>query len=105
MDEAGPEIQVTHEDVDNAGSLLEAAEPVQRVAWLLAYQRALKQLLNEPIPLLIWCPACHTRHIDEGEQARRVHRTHACQKCGHLFAVSVVPTVGVQFLPGCKNDG
>lgn len=58
-----------------------------------------------PIPLILWCPACHERHIDEGEQATTPHRTHACQSCGVLWAPAVVPTVGVRFLPGCKNGG
>lgn len=55
----------------------------------------------KPVPLLLWCPECGERHIDEGEQATREHRTHACQKCGMLWAPAVVPTVGVWFLPGC----
>lgn len=59
--------------------------------------------VNKPIPLLLWCPQCHHRHIDAEKVP--VHRTHACQCCGHLWAPAVVPTVGVRFLPGCKNDG
>lgn len=69
-----------------------------------------------PIPLIIHCPClvtdqdtgkqrmCGARHIDEGELATRPHKTHACQTCGQNFCLSVVPTVGVQFLPGCKNE-
>ncbi len=58
----------------------------------------------EPVPLVLFCPQCHARHLDEGENATRPHRTHACQSCGFLWAPAVVPTVGVAFLPGCKND-
>lgn len=59
---------------------------------------------NASVPLLLWCPMCHERHIDEGDTAKKEHRTHACQRCGFLWAPAVVPTIGVQFLPGCKNQ-
>lgn len=58
----------------------------------------------EPIPMCLWCPMCGERHIDEGEWATRVHATHSCQRCGLTWRPAVVPTVGVQFLPGFKND-
>lgn len=58
----------------------------------------------EPIPMLLHCPMCSERHIDEGEFATKVHHTHACQTCGHVWRPAVVPTVGVRFLPGFKND-
>ncbi len=57
----------------------------------------------DPVPMLLWCPECGERHIDEGEFAERAHHTHACQHCGHCWRPAVVPTVGVQFLPGFKN--
>lgn len=57
-----------------------------------------------PIPLILWCPSCETRHVDAGDSATRPHRTHACQHCGVLWAPAAVPTVGVQFLPGCKDE-
>lgn len=56
-----------------------------------------------PIPLILTCPICRARHIDEGEFATKVHHTHACQGCGHVWRPAVVPTVGVRFLPGFKN--
>jgi hypothetical protein len=56
-----------------------------------------------PVPMVLHCPECGLRHIDSGAQAERAHRTHACQHCGFLWAPAVVATVGVQFLPGCKN--
>ena len=58
----------------------------------------------EPIPMLLHCPACHERHIDAGEFASKPHHTHACQSCGHCWRPAVVPTVGVQFLPGFKDE-
>ncbi len=65
---------------------------------------SLVERVKAPIPMLLWCPSCGERHLDEGELATTPHRTHACQSCGVLWAPAVVPTVGVQFLPGCKND-
>ncbi len=56
-----------------------------------------------PIPLILNCPECGTRHIDVGEFATKPHHTHACQNCGMVWRPGVVPTVGVQFLPGFKN--
>lgn len=56
-----------------------------------------------PVPLLINCPGCGERHIDEGEWANRAHHTHSCQFCGMTWRPAVVATVGVQFLPGFKN--
>lgn len=58
---------------------------------------------RDPIPMLIWCPECVTRHIDKGEFATEPHHTHACQHCGNVFRVAIGPTVGVRFLPGFKN--
>ncbi len=66
-----------------------------------------------PIPLLLWCPGvtrtdgklvvCGARHIDRGEFATKVHHTHSCQTCGLSWRPAVVPTVGVEFLPGFKD--
>lgn len=59
---------------------------------------------SAPIPMILHCPVCHARHIDEGELATKPHKTHACQSCGILWRPAIAPTVGVQFLPGCKNE-
>lgn len=56
-----------------------------------------------PIPMLLVCPCCHARHIDEGEFATKPHHTHACQHCGMCWRPAIVPTVGVRFLPGFYN--
>jgi len=58
----------------------------------------------EPIPIRLNCPDCGILHIDEGEFATKVHHTHSCQNCGLTWRPAVVPTVGVQFLPGFKNN-
>lgn len=58
-----------------------------------------------PLPLLLWCPTCHARHIDRGEFATKLHHTHACQSCGMVWRPAIVATVGVDFLPGFKDGG
>lgn len=59
---------------------------------------------GEPIPMILTCPACNGRHIDVGGFATVPHRDHACQHCGLVWRPALVNTVGVQFLPGYKND-
>ncbi len=61
-------------------------------------------MLAEPIPMILTCPQCSVRHIDVGEFAEKHHHTHACQSCGMVWRPAISPTVGVQFLPGFKND-
>lgn len=61
--------------------------------------------LRAPVPMLLACPMCHERHIDEGAFATEiVHHTHACQHCGMAWRPAIVPTIGVRFLPGFKNE-
>lgn len=67
-------------------------------------ERLRAQAAARAIPMLIWCPGCGERHIDEGEFAQKLHHTHACQHCGHVFRVAIECTVGVRFLPGFKNE-
>lgn len=56
-----------------------------------------------PIPMILTCPCCCGRHIDEGVFASKVHHTHACQHCGIVWRPAIEPTAGVQFLPGFKD--
>jgi hypothetical protein len=58
----------------------------------------------EPVPLLLWCPMCHGRHLDVGIWATKPHHTHSCQHCGLTWRPAIGPTAGVQFLPGFKNE-
>lgn len=71
-------------------------------------RRGLEPIAEEskpsPIPLILYCPMCQERHIDEGVHATRPHRTHSCQSCGHTWRPAIVPTVGVKYLPGYKNE-
>lgn len=60
--------------------------------------------IRTPVPLILCCPMCGARHIDEDEFAIKAHHTHSCQSCGFTWRPAVVPTVGVQFLPGFKTE-
>lgn len=82
------------------GALDAQAEAEQRA---IAAEQALAAM-TPPIPMRLRCPICHTLHIDEGEYATKVHHTHTCQTCGETWRPAVVPTVGVRFLPGFKNE-
>lgn len=55
------------------------------------------------VPMILTCPSCGERHIDEGEFATKLHHTHACQHCGMVWRPAIVATCGVRFLPGFKN--
>ena len=59
--------------------------------------------MDTPLPLILTCPCCGERHIDKGEFVSKSHHTHACQYCGMVWRPALVPTVGVQFLPGFKD--
>jgi predicted RNA-binding Zn-ribbon protein involved in translation (DUF1610 family) len=60
--------------------------------------------IQEPVPMRLWCPACGERHVDRGTFATKPHHTHACQTCGMVWRPALIPTVGVQFLPGFKDE-
>lgn len=55
------------------------------------------------VPVILYCPICTERHIDEGHFADRAHHTHACQSCGHVWRPAKMNAHGVQYLPGYKN--
>lgn len=71
--------------------------------------------MPEPISMRLPCPGtvpdghggmkvCGVLHVDEGIWATKPHHTHSCQACGMTWRPAVVHTVGVQFLPGFRND-
>lgn len=57
-----------------------------------------------PIPMILSCPKCATKHVDTGEWATRPHRTHRCEGCLFEWRPTNVPTVGVRELPDEGND-
>jgi hypothetical protein len=82
----------------------QALENGRTLAQLQVKVFSLEEAQKRPIPIILTCPECSTRHIDEGEWALRVHHTHSCQTCGMTWRPAVVATVGVRFLPGFKNE-
>jgi hypothetical protein len=76
---------------------------LSRMAGLKAAQNLMPPDPNAAIPMLLTCPSCSVRHIDEGAFATKAHHTHACQHCGMVWRPAIGPTVGVRFLPGFKN--
>lgn len=58
---------------------------------------------DSTIPMILTCPSCGERHIDEKEFAEVPHHTHACQGCGMVWRPAKVNTHGVWFLPGFRN--
>ena len=89
------------EDVANALNVRNQEGWHDMYAAIWELQKKLEQ--PAPVPMLLHCPLCGGRHVDLGEFATKSHHTHACQHCGHCWRPAVVPTVGVQFLPGFKN--
>lgn len=59
--------------------------------------------LERPLPMLLTCPMCSQRHIDDPPFDTKPHHTHACQHCGMVWRPAKVCTIGVRFLPGYKN--
>lgn len=88
----------------HASSVIDCA---QRAAQLLEELAGLRKAMaahgKEPVPMLLHCPMCGARHVDVA-LANKSHHTHACQSCGHCWRPAIVPTVGVQFLPGFKDE-
>ena len=54
---------------------------------------------STPLDQIIYCPVCHTQHIDEPDAAsgwtNPPHTSHLCHGCGIVFRLSDVPTNGV----------
>jgi hypothetical protein len=61
-------------------------------------------IMEVPIPMILNCPQCSMRHIDEGHFAKKPHHTHSCQGCGMTWRPAIVDTIGVGFLPGFKDE-
>jgi rubredoxin len=110
-----------HEICSTGSSVVGDGGEIQATRWLLQWlqqytllnldaisatpEKALEMLIKgAPVPMVLTCPVCGARHIDKGEFAVKPHHTHACQACGLCWRPAVVPTVGVQFLPGFKDE-
>lgn len=54
---------------------------------------------NAAVPMLLWCPRCERKHIDEHMWETRSHKTHLCRWCKHEWRPFEYATVGVERLP------
>lgn len=74
--------------------------------------------MTQPIPMILYCPACGMQHIDAPKAAHTIfidvkvpewtnppHRSHLCAKCGYIWRPADVITVGVESIETKgKND-
>jgi len=83
-------------ELDSSRTTLRRVEQNNELGKLIA-------AVDAPVPMIMHCPGCRERHIDVAF-ADHPHHTHACQHCGFSWRPAVVNTVGVQFLPGFKDE-
>lgn len=54
---------------------------------------------RDPIPMVLFCPRCGTRHVDKADPANGwlnpPHRSHLCAACGNIWRPADIATVGV----------
>ncbi len=80
--------------------ILASIEDARSCAEWFSKFKAAPDPTNDSVPMRLPCPMCGVLHIDTGKFATKKHHTHACQVCGMVWRPAIVPTVGVQFLPG-----
>jgi hypothetical protein len=82
---------------DDVGQLPEC----ERCLAIREVLRLFRQKPAAPIPMLLWCPKCHSQHVDREEWATpaKAHRKHLCEACGHTWKPAAAATVGVEKLP------
>lgn len=70
----------------------------------VSFSSPIPPMIGEKVTsMILFCPMCHSRHIEEGEFVTKKHHTHACQICGFVWRPAVEYTAGVKFLLGFKN--
>lgn len=62
-------------------------------------ERAIREGFD-PIPMVLWCPACGRQHIDmvhasDPDWTNPPHRSHKCASCSHVWRPADVATTGV----------
>ena len=61
------------------------------------FSKMLVLRLDPPVPMVLICPNCGKNHVDRGRWAKeRVHRSHLCEHCGHVWKPFEFATVGVE---------
>ncbi len=74
------------------GEVADFQDMIRTVAKLVEYS-------EEPVDVVLYCPACKTQHIDGYESAswkNPPHKTHLCHFCGELWTPSRRATNGVR---------
>jgi len=94
-------IQIFNDEDDELACVGLTDHTVAQLADALYAHLKIVKPADQAIPMLLWCPQCGERHIDAGE---KLHHTHACQECGHVWRPAIVATVGVKYLPGFKDE-
>ena len=106
--EAGQRLGVSVKEPP-AIELAEMAPYLQTLATVILERHSVGQ---KPIDMLLFCPMCHTQHIDAPEQGQLIsggpnagrvrpgwtnppHRSHLCHSCGCIWRPADVPTNGV----------
>lgn len=56
--------------------------------------------VEEPIPMVLWCPLCGRQHLDmvhasDPGWTNPPHRSHKCAACAHVWRPADVATTGV----------
>lgn len=52
---------------------------------------------RDPVPMVLICPKCGKNHVDRDEWATtRIHRSHLCENCGHVWRPFEFATVGIE---------
>ena len=82
----------------------EGHTPLQDWTTLAFNATALYLEKRSPIAMRLPCERCGTLHIDVGHFATHPHHTHTCQHCGLTWRPAKEHTVGVQWIPGFKNE-
>lgn len=67
------------------------------VRTVLAALQPLPVRQEEPLAMVLHCPACGLQHVDEPtvEWSNPPHRSHLCLGCGHIWRPADVATCGV----------
>lgn len=65
------------------------------------------QLVPHPLPMILYCPYCQSKHIDAPEPRagweNPPHKTHLCLFCGMEWRPCDAYTNGVDALPPKEN--
>lgn len=57
-------------------------------------------VMRGPINMLLWCPQCHSQHVDEPDSrtegwSNPPHRSHLCHNCGTIWRPADISTNGI----------